>query len=83
MLYDAVIEDSGLPDEVNTLAAETPVEKLPDECLGYLLGSRYCETDHLSELAWRRFGHLPPSQTSNQAEKSIGAGSAGTPISPR
>ena len=56
ILYDAVVEDSGLPDEVNTLAAETPVEKLPDECLGYLLGSRYCETDHMSGIAWSLFG---------------------------
>ena len=52
ILYDAVVEDSGAPDEVNTLARETPVEELPDECLGYLLGSRYCETDHMSGLAW-------------------------------
>ena len=27
ILYDAVIEDSGEPDEVNTLAGETPVER--------------------------------------------------------
>ena len=27
--------------------------------LGYLLGSRYCETDHLSCLAWDLFGHMP------------------------
>ncbi len=59
ILHDAVIEDSGLPDEVNTLAGETPVEQLPDECLGYLLGSRYCETDHMSDLAWSLFGHVP------------------------
>ncbi|MCO5071592.1 MAG: transglutaminase family protein [Rhizobiaceae bacterium] len=59
ILYDAVIEDSGLPDEVNTLANETPVERLPNEALIYLLGSRYCETDHLSDKAWSLFGHLP------------------------
>ncbi|MCV3208048.1 transglutaminase family protein [Mesorhizobium sp. YC-39] len=59
ILYDAVVEDSGEPDEVNTLAKELPVAELPDEVLGYLLGSRYCETDHLSNLAWQRFGHLP------------------------
>ncbi|MBA3448826.1 MAG: transglutaminase family protein [Pseudaminobacter sp.] len=60
ILYDAIVEDDGEPDEVNTLASETPVEDLPDEVLGYLLGSRYCETDHLSDLAWRMFGHVPP-----------------------
>ena len=55
ILYDAVIEDSGETDDVNTLAGEMPVAQLPDEVLGYLLGSRYCETDHLSNLAWQRF----------------------------
>ena len=59
ILYDAVVEDSGEPDEVNMLARETPVEELPDDVLGYLLGSRYCETDHLSCLAWDLFGHMP------------------------
>lgn len=59
VLYDAVVEDSGLTDEVNTLAGETPIEKLPDDVLVYLLGSRYCETDHLSQQAWNLFGHLP------------------------
>ncbi|MEP9387471.1 transglutaminase family protein [Mesorhizobium sp. KR9-304] len=60
ILYDAVVEDSGELDEVNTPARETPVEDLPDEVLGYLLGSRYCETDHMSALAWNLFGHMPP-----------------------
>ena len=59
ILHDAVIADSGLPDEVNTLAGETAVGELPDECLTYLLGSRYCETDHLSDLAWQLFGQVP------------------------
>jgi transglutaminase-like putative cysteine protease len=59
ILYDAVVEDSGERDEVNPLAHETPVEELPDDVLGYLLGSRYCETDHLSGLAWNLFGHMP------------------------
>lgn len=59
VLYDAVVEDSGAPDEENVLAGDTPVEKLPDDVLRYLLGSRYCETDHLSQLAWSQFGNLP------------------------
>ncbi|TIP12853.1 transglutaminase family protein [Mesorhizobium sp.] len=59
ILYDAVVEDSGEPDEVNTLAREVPVAELPDDVLGYLLGSRYCETDHLSDLAWQVFGPVP------------------------
>ncbi len=67
ILYDAVIEDSGALDEVNTLAREVPVEDLPDQALGYLLGSRYCETDHMSGLAWSLFGHLPPGWARVQA----------------
>ena len=67
ILYDAVIEDSGLPDEVNTLAREVPVEDLPPDALGYLLGSRYCETDHLSGLAWNLFGSVSPGWARVQA----------------
>ncbi|MEQ1943649.1 transglutaminase family protein [Mesorhizobium sp. VNQ89] len=67
ILYDAVVEDSGEPDEVNTLAKETPVDDLPPDVLGYLLGSRYCETDHMSGLAWSLFGHMPPGWARVQA----------------
>jgi len=35
------------------------IEELPDECMQFLLGSRYCETDLLSNDAWRMFGHAP------------------------
>ena len=35
--------------------------------LAYLLGSRYCETDHLSAMAWREFGSLQPGWTRVQA----------------
>ena len=34
------------------------MEKLPDDSIGYLLGSRYCETDHLGDIAWQNFGHI-------------------------
>lgn len=56
---DALIHDSGLPDIVVPEARQTRVEALPDEALIFLLGSRYCETDRLSETAWQLFGHLP------------------------
>jgi transglutaminase-like putative cysteine protease len=56
---DALVNDSGLPDVVNPGAMQTPVEYLPESTLVYLLGSRYCETDQLSEEAWRLFGHGP------------------------
>jgi transglutaminase-like putative cysteine protease len=56
---DAIIEDSGLPDPIEPDANEIPVEQLPDETLVFLLGSRYCETDKLADIAWRHFGTSP------------------------
>ena len=56
---DALVNDSGAADVVAPWAMQTPVEMLPDSTLLYLLGSRYCETDRLSEIAWQRFGGAP------------------------
>ena len=56
---DVTLRDSGLVDAQNWAAQQVPVEYLPEEALVYLLGSRYCETDQLSELAWSHFGHGP------------------------
>ncbi|WP_088279527.1 transglutaminase family protein [Ideonella sp. A 288] len=56
---DALVYDSGLPDVVAPWAVQTPVEQLPESTLVYLMGSRYCETDHLSETAWQLFGNGP------------------------
>lgn len=57
---DALINDNGQPDPVDPGAAQHPVEDLPSETLVYLQGSRYCETDRLSEIAWSLFEHTPP-----------------------
>ena len=57
---DALVEDSGLPDPVVRDAPQTAVEALPPEALLYLAGSRYCETDLLSPIAWQLFGGTPP-----------------------
>ena len=54
-----VIEDSGQPDDVDWNAPETPVDSLPDDVLVYLYGSRYCDTDLLSDVAWSLFGGTP------------------------
>lgn len=59
-LYNStLIEDSGEPDPVNSSAREIPVEYLPERTLIYLLASRYCEVDLLSDTAARLFGGLP------------------------
>lgn len=55
---DALVRDSGQPDAVHPGAQQAPVPALPAETLQFLLGSRYCETDRLSDFAWSRFGHL-------------------------
>ena len=54
------IHDSGEPDEQAPDATQVPVEDLPDEALVFLLGSRYCETDKLSDVAWSLFGGTRP-----------------------
>ncbi len=56
---DFIVADSGLPDEVAPYAWQSPVEDLPDGVLAYLLGSRYCDTDLLANMAWAEFGGGP------------------------
>lgn len=57
---DTVIEDSGLPLPVDLGAVQHPVEDLPYDCLPFLLPSRYCEVDRLSDIAWNLFGWAVP-----------------------
>ena len=59
ILRTTIIEVQGDPDPVALDAQEIPIEKLPNECLVFLLASRYCETDRLGDLAWSLFGHTP------------------------
>ena len=56
---DAVVNDTGVPDAVSPWAEQVMVPELPEETLTFLLGSRYCETDRLSETAWSLFGQSP------------------------
>lgn len=53
---DALIHDSGLADPAWPHLTQLPVEQLPESTLVFLLGSRYCETDLLSPIAWQFFG---------------------------
>ena len=52
------IADSGEPDEVLPHAQQRDVDELPDDVMVYLLGSRYCDTEKLSKLAWYQFGGI-------------------------
>jgi hypothetical protein len=64
---DFLVQDSGETDEVNPDATQRPLETLPADTLVYLFGSRYCETDRLSNFAWSTFGKIPQGWTLEQA----------------
>ncbi len=61
------IFDSGKPDAVAWEAEQHDIRDLPDEVLVYLLGSRYCDTDRLSDFAWAQFGGTAPGWARVQA----------------
>ena len=56
---DAIINDSGKTDPYLPSARQRPLQELPEDSLVFLLGSRYCETDLLTETAWKLFGQGP------------------------
>ena len=64
---DCVIRDSGEPDAKIYGATQASVQDLPEAMLVFLLGSRYCETDLLSETAWQLFGGTMPGYARVQA----------------
>ena len=70
---EGVVRDSGQPDAIVPDAAQHSIEELPAETLVFLLGSRYCETDLLSETAWQLF----------QALLQVGARSGNLRLCPR
>ncbi|WLB23984.1 transglutaminase-like domain-containing protein [Bradyrhizobium japonicum] len=54
-----IIADTGEADEVAPDAEQWDIDRLPSEALVYLLGSRYCDTQKLNDLAWAQFGSVP------------------------
>jgi len=57
---DFTIHDSGKPDVVARHAAQIDIDRLPDEALQFLIPSRYCDTETLSDLAWSLFAKTKP-----------------------
>jgi len=55
----AVVRDSGDPEIAAPDARQHSIEELPEEALVFLLGSRYCDTEKLSDVAWSLFGQTP------------------------
>lgn len=62
-----VIHDTGKPDPVAPWARQVPVQELPTDVLGYLLNSRYCEVDRMSNIAVELFGGIAPGWNRVQA----------------
>lgn len=56
---DGTLFDAGYSDPVGHDAIQHQVEHLPAEVIEFLLPSRYCESDVLSDFAWDRFGGMP------------------------
>ena len=56
---NAIIKDTGEPDVISVDAPQHTLPDLPDDALVFLLGSRYCETDRLADVAWSLFGKTP------------------------
>lgn len=63
----ATVRDSGLPDTVDPQAQQLPIDQLPNDLLLYLMPSRYCETDKLTDVAWSLFGGTQPGWARVQA----------------
>ncbi len=55
-----VVNDTGETDLVVPHARQHDLKDLPEDTLVFLLGSRYCETDLLSNAAWQLFGNTVP-----------------------
>ena len=57
---NAVVRDSGLPEVIDRSAQQHAIQDLPEETLVFLLASRYCDIEKLSQTAWNLFGQTPP-----------------------
>jgi transglutaminase-like putative cysteine protease len=64
---EALIHDSGELEPVVPGAQQHGVDALPEEALVFLLGSRYCESDRMYDIAWKLFGQTVPGWARVQA----------------
>ncbi len=55
-----LVNDTGETDAVVPHARQLDLKDLPEDTLVFLMGSRYCETDLLSNAAWQLFGSTTP-----------------------
>jgi transglutaminase-like putative cysteine protease len=64
---EGVVRDTGQLEQSTPDAAQHSIEELPEDTLVFLLGSRYCDTDLLSDTAWQLFQSTPPGWARVQA----------------
>lgn len=64
---DTICHDAGELDPEAPQARQHAVQDLPSDTLQFLLGSRYCDTDLLSGIAWTLFENTRPGWTRVQA----------------
>ncbi len=57
---NSLIENDEQPDPIRTEAVQHSVGELPPEVLQFLLSSRYCQVDVMSQVAGDMFGHTTP-----------------------
>ena len=55
----AVVRSKAITEPIVPSARQYPVWELPEDTLVYLLASRYCETDLLTDFAWKQFANTP------------------------
>jgi transglutaminase-like putative cysteine protease len=67
LTYDNIILDSGRHEPTIEGAQLHRVEELPPDTIPFLLASRYCEVDILSQMAWDLFAKTPPTWERVQA----------------
>jgi transglutaminase-like putative cysteine protease len=60
LTYDNLALDSGQPEPSIEGQTLHRVEELPPDVLQFLLASRYCEVDRMTDMAWQLFGTTPP-----------------------
>ncbi len=64
---DGIVRDQPPEQPDPAGAVQHEVQDLPADTLQFLLGSRYCETDRLSDTAWQLFERSPPGWARVQA----------------
>jgi transglutaminase-like putative cysteine protease len=67
LFYDNVCRDNGDLESWAYGMPQHPISELPANVMPFLLASRYCEVDRMTEIAWGLFGQTMPGWPRAQA----------------